>query len=424
MRSMRGYPTASSYRDAKLGVIGLPSMRPHAHRSPWALLGIAAGMQFGVSLIDQGILTLTGFIKQDLGLSAFATGLIVASFALGRIGGAYGAGVAADRLGEQRTLLVGGLATSAIVLVAATAPLPLLVPLLVLAGVAGASSTPAGGRLVMLAFPRRRRGLALGIRQTGIPLAGLAAAVALPWIAHYASWRWALAAAAGMTALTALPLLSLRAEPPPPRPTRSLPHVGRNRNLLLLTVWGCLIVTGQYALVAFLALDLNQSAGLSLAEASIFVAVANVAGVLGRVGWGFVSDRRPGGDRKAYLLMINAVGLIGALALFVVPRSAPLAVTGAIVAFGGLALIGYQGLWVTMIAEVAGPQQVGAATGFAITFVAGAIAASPPLYGLVADQTGSYRAIWIVLAGILAVALVPAALVKEGTAGAPADSVI
>jgi MFS family permease len=385
---------------------------------------MAVTMQFGVSLIDQGILTLTGFIKLDLGLSAFAAGLVVASFALGRIGGAYLAGVAADRLGEQRTLLVGGVATAAIVLVAAAAPLPVLVPLLVLAGATGASSTPAGGRLVLLAFPRHRRGFALGIRQTGIPVAGLLAALALPWIAHYANWRWALAVAASVTALTAIPLLSLRAQAPPPRPTHRLPHVGRNRDLLLLTAWGCLIVTGQYALVAFLALDLNQSAGLSLAEGSSLLAVANVAGVIGRVAWGLVSDRRPGGSRKVYLLTINAVALIGALLLFLVPRSAPIPVTGAIVVLGGLSLIGYQGLWVTMVAEVAGPERVGAATGFAITFVSGAIAASPPLYGLVADLTGSYRAIWLALAGVLAVALVPAALVRERADWSRTDPVI
>jgi MFS transporter, ACS family, hexuronate transporter len=382
-------------------------------RSPWTILGLAVGMQFGVSLIDQGVLTLTGFIKLDLGLSAFAAGLVVASFALGRIAGAYAAGLAADRLGEQRTLLIGGSATAVIVLIAAATPLPVFVPLLVLAGAAGASATPAGGRLVLLAFPKNRRGFALGIRQTGIPAAGLVAAAALPWIAHASSWRWALAVAACVTALTAIPLLGLRAQAPPPRPARRLPHVGRNRNLLMLTAWGCLIVTGQYALVAFLALDLNQNAGLTLAEGSILVAVANVAGIVGRVFWGLVSDRHAGGSRKVYLLTINAVGLAGALLLFAVPRSAPIALLGAIVALAGLGLIGYQGLWITMIAEVAGPERVGAATGFAITFISCAIAASPPLYGLVADLAGSYRAIWLVLAGVLAIALVPAALVRE-----------
>jgi ACS family hexuronate transporter-like MFS transporter len=182
---------------------------------------------------------------------------------------------------------------------------------------------------------------------------------------------------------------------------------------VLLTIWGCLIVTGQYALVAFLALDLNQGAGLTLAEGSILVVVANAAGIVGRIVWGLVSDRHAGGNRKRFLLAINIVGLVGALLLFAVPRTAPLALIGVIVAVAGLALIGYQGLWITMIAEVAGPERVGAATGFAITFVAGAIAASPPLYGLVADIAGTYRAIWAVLAAVLVVAFVPALLVHE-----------
>jgi|tagenome__1003787_1003787.scaffolds.fasta_scaffold20953057_2 MFS family permease len=382
-------------------------------RSPWTILGLAVGVQFGVSLVDQGVLTLTGFIKLDFGLSAFTAGLVVASFALGRIIGAYAAGVSADRLGEQRTLLVGGLGTAAVVLAASVMPLPLFVPLMVMAGAAGASATPAGGRLVLLAFPRNRHGVALGIRQTGIPVGGLVAAATLPWIAHVASWRWSLAFAACVTALTALPLLTLRAAAPPPPEPGPQQHVGRNRNLLLLTCWGCLIVTGQYALVAFLALDMNQGAGLTLAEGSIFVAVANVAGIAGRVLWGLVSDHHGGGNRKIYLLTINLVGLIGALLLFVVPATAPTLVIGAIVALAGLALIGYQGLWITMIAEVAGPARVGAATGFAITFVACAIALSPPLYGLVADLAGTYRAIWAVLAGVLVVALLPAMLVRE-----------
>ena len=167
----------------------MPAMQATAaERSPWTILGLAVGVQFGVSLVDQGVLTLTGFIKLDFGLSAFSAGLVVASFALGRIIGAYAAGVAADRLGEQRTLLVGGLATAGTVLMASLMPLPVFVPLMVMAGAAGASATPAGGRLVLLAFPRNRHGVALGIRQTGIPVGGLVAAATLPWIAHVASW--------------------------------------------------------------------------------------------------------------------------------------------------------------------------------------------------------------------------------------------
>jgi MFS family permease len=189
-----------------------------------------------------------------------------------------------------------------------------------------------------------------------------------------------------------------------------------NRTIRLLTVWGCLLVTGQYAIVAFLALDIDRGSKLTLAQASLLVAVANVGGIVGRVAWGAASDRLLGRGRKPLLVAVNLGGLAGALLLAIVPPSSSVAVLVAVAALAGLTLIGYQGLWVTMVAEAAGPEQVGAATGFAITFVGVAIALSPPLYGLVADLAGTYRAIWLVLSGVLVLALVPALMIEERSA--------
>src|SRR5207245_3833042 len=115
---------------------------------PWRVLTLALIAQLGVSVIDQGIPTLTGFLKADLRLSAATAGLAVSAFSFGKIFGSYAAGVAADRLGERKVLVGGGLATAALVALAVTGPLPVVFALLVLAGAAGASSTPAGGALV------------------------------------------------------------------------------------------------------------------------------------------------------------------------------------------------------------------------------------------------------------------------------------
>lgn len=381
------------------------------------MLGVALAAQVGTSVIDQGIPTLTGFLKSDLGLSAGTAGLAVSAFAFGKIFGSYAAGVAADRLGERRVLLLGGLTTAGLVALSVAMPIGLLFALLVLAGMAGAASTPAGGRLVLLAFPRDRRGLALGIRQTGIPLGGLVAAALLPWVAHRTSWRWSLVVAACVTVTMVLPLALARIErdrdagkEATPEPLRG---PARDRNIRLLTLWACLVVSGQYAVLAFLALDLHHGARLTLATASLLVALANATGIAGRVAWGAVSDRALSRGRKPLLLALTAVGLVGSLLLFATPRSAPIAVLALVAAVAGLGLIGYQGLWVTMIAEAAGPARVGAATGFAITFVTMSIALSPPLYGAVADLAGTYRAIWGALSCVLAVAFVPAALVRE-----------
>ncbi len=370
--------------------------------------------QVGVSVVEQGIPTLTGFIKADLRLSAAAAGGLVAAFTVGRVLGSYAAGLAADRLGERRVLVVGGAATGVVVGIAVSLPLGLLVGALVLAGMTSAASTPAGGRLVLLAFPRNRRGLALGVRQTGVPIGGLVAAALLPVLAHLYGWRWSLAVAGSITAVSVIPLLlsrNERFEAVPARTEQWSPL--RDRTVLLLALWGCLLVSGQYALVAFFALDLHRSVGLALATASLLLAVSQAFGIVGRVAWGGLSDRLLRRGRKPLLVALTVVAFLAALLLFALPRSLPVGVWVAVAALAGFALIGFQGLWVTMIAEAAGPGRAGAATGFGITFVAAGIAASPPLYGLVADLTGSYRSIWAALAVVLAAALVPAAFVHE-----------
>ena len=81
-------------------------------RAAWRLLGAALISQIGISVVEQGIPVLTGFIKTDLGVSAAAAGLTVSAFTVGRALGSYAAGVAADQVGERRVLIGGGLATA------------------------------------------------------------------------------------------------------------------------------------------------------------------------------------------------------------------------------------------------------------------------------------------------------------------------
>jgi MFS family permease len=387
-----------------------------AQRGSWHILGLAVVAQVGYSTLEQGIPTLTGFVKVDLGVSAFVAGLAVSALMFGKIFGSYAAGVVADQMGERRVLVYGAFATTALIALAVISPLPLLFGLLVVAGVASAAAGPAGGRLVLFAFPPNRRGLALGIRQTGIPVGGLIAAALLPWIAHDHGWRWSLAVAGGIVAVAALPLAILgRGETSEGitrrRSTAASP--ARNRNLRLLTIWGCLLVTGQFAVVSFLALDLHRGAHLSLASASLLVAVAQGTGILGRVLWGAVSDRALRHGRKPLLLALTGASFVSAVVLFATPRSAPIAVLVAVAGLAGLALVGYQGLWYTMVAEAAGTERVGASTGFAVTFVFASVTITPPLYGLIADIAGTYRAIWVALAVVLAVAFIPALLYDD-----------
>jgi predicted MFS family arabinose efflux permease len=369
-------------------------------------------------VLDQGLPTLTGFVKADLDLSASAAGLLVTAFALGKCCSSYGAGAAADRFGERRVLILGGVATGAAVALAAAGPVAAVFVFLAVAGLAASVATPGGGRLVMLAFPPHRRGLALGIRQTAVPVGGLIGAALLPFVAHATSWRWSLCAAGAATVLGVAPLAVLhrrrRDLEVDSEPTSS--HGSAlNRNIVLLTVWGGVFVTGQFALLAFLALDLRQRTGLALTTGSLLVAVAQGGGICGRIGWGVLSDRLLTYGRKPLLLVLTGFAFATALLLFALPADAPSGVLVAVVVLAGAGLIGFQGLWVTLIVESARPSRIGAATGIATMGVLFAAAAGTPLYGLVADVSGSYRVIWLTLAGALLCSIVPAMMVREVT---------
>jgi len=181
----------------------------------------------------------------------------------------------------------------------------------------------------------------------------------------------------------------------------------------LITLWGSLVVVGQYSLLAFLALDVHEATGRSLASASLLVVVAQAAGIAGRLLWGWLSDRGDRPRRKPMLLVLTGTGLLAALALVAVPRTAPFGALMAVAALAGASVVGFQGLWITMLAELAPAGRVGATTGFAITFTVTAVTLTPPVLGLVADLAGTYRAIWVVLSGLLALAFIPAVLVHE-----------
>jgi MFS family permease len=123
-------------------------------------------------------------LRAEYGLSLGEVGLLLSAGWVGSLLTLLPWGIAADRLGERAVLTVG-LGVSALCLAAAAYAddFAVLLVLLALAGAAGASVNSASGRAVMLWFGVSERGLALGIRQTAIPIGGLLAALALPPLA-------------------------------------------------------------------------------------------------------------------------------------------------------------------------------------------------------------------------------------------------
>ena len=148
------------------------------------MLAAGTAAQAGYSALLIGVSAIAPAIRDDYGLSLEQLGLLLAAVSLGQLVALLPWGLATDRFGERPVLVSGlGLASVALAGCAAVDSFSALFPLVVAAGALGASVNSASGRAVVDWFGPHERGLALGIRQTAIPIGGAFAALALPPLA-------------------------------------------------------------------------------------------------------------------------------------------------------------------------------------------------------------------------------------------------
>lgn len=375
----------------------------------WRMLGLALGAQIAVSIVMQGVPTLAPFLQADLNLTRAEVGLFNSAIMGGSLVAMFAAGWVVDIKGE-RSALVGGNLIVGVCCLAMLATSSFHAALLVLfaAGIGGAFPTPAGSKAVMGWFSREHRGMAMGVRQTGIPLGGAIAAATLPAIALASDWRMAVVAG-GITCLVTAAMCAIGYRNPPAAPAIALPVHHRLPRLadyctpavLLLGASGALLTLGQFTLVTYLALYLKETQGIAIAVSASLLFAAQLAGAAGRIGWGVASDRLFGKRRKPALIWANSLAAAGALSLGWLPEGTPLAVIAALVLVYAFCTLGWHGTWIALVVEIAGPERQGRTVGIAMSIMYPGIIVLPPLIGLFVDRTHSWSIAWTACAAIL-----------------------
>ncbi len=362
-------------------------MESEAPRYRWLVLAAGTAAQTSYSAVTIGLPVLAPALRDAYGLSLVRVGVVLDSVWIGAMLTLLPWGLLADRIGERRVLTVGLAGCAAALVGAAEArSFGSLIVLLGLAGAAGASVNSASGRAVMQWFGAQERGLALGVRQTAIPVGGFVAAVVLPALVL----KHALIFLAGLClagAVLGLALLRERAVPDDPE-TGDISSALRDVRLWRLCAGSCFYLVAQLAVLGFVVLFLHDERGLSDGEAAAVLAGVQVLAAALRIGVGRWSDIR--GSRLTPLLLVglgSSLGLGLATALLEARLSLLIA---AFVLAGGFAMA-WNGLSFTAAAEIAGARQSGAALGFQQTALAAGGAALPPAFAGVVAAT-SWRA--------------------------------
>lgn len=410
-----GYPGDVESRPPRTPPVA-PEPPPHR----WRVLAVATVQQAGLTFVRFGLPALAPFMRADLQLSLAQTGVVLGAFDLGALLAFYATGVATERWGERRVMASGAFLTGLMAAAAALAPSAgLLALLLAAAGVGFPSSQVAGSQAVMGSFPSWERGVAMGVRQAGLPVGGLLAAGLLPWIASGWGWRTALVVAGLGCALAGLGASAgLRedgtgrgaaARGAPGSLLRVTGQFFKSPPLLLTTLTACLLAAGQFGLAGYLPLYFVDAFAWSPQDAARLLLFVHLGGIAGRMAWGWVSDRWFGADRPRPMALAAccAAATVAVLALLARLTSVPAPVAAAVALVAGFTLLGWNGLYVTLISELAwGAGAVVVGLSMTVLYVFTMLA--PPAFGWAVERTGSYTAAW---AGVVALQLAAAATV-------------
>jgi predicted MFS family arabinose efflux permease len=316
-------------------------------------------------------------------------------------------------------LVAGALVTGVLASVTALAPsfAWLLLGLLV-AGLGFPSGHTAGNKLVIRRFAPHARGMAIGIRMSGLPAGGALSALIIPFLAGIGGWRLALVAIGLLCAVFGALCAALPRDGettalvrPPAAPVRAL---ASDRGYVRMTLMGAMLVVGQFTLQGFLAVYLVDAHGWSAPSASRLLALVHLGGVIGRLTWGAASDRLAAARRKPVLALVMTGGLLLLLGLGVLPGGAGVGMAAAVAFAGGLFMAGWNGLFMNLLTEHVGADRAATAIGASLTVMYVATMASYPVFGSVVQAAHSYTAAWLLVAACQGIALFLLTRVREG----------
>ena len=378
------------------------SVRSAAGR-PTSVLVMATALLAATAAFQTVPGVLGPLVEADLGINQAALGLLSAALIGGMAIGLLPGGVLSDRFSE-RTIMTIGVAGGGVAMFVASfsTSFPVLTALFFIASLGAAFAATGGPKTIIHWFAPNRRGTALGIRQTGVPLGGVVASLLLPGIALAGGWRLATRCVAIAAIVVALIFWALYRDPEGKSfVERAIdqPSIYRSRRFLAATGCALTLQAAQACTLTYLAVDLHQTLGLSPTAAALFLAIALIGAVAGRVGWGAVGDLI--GNRRALTSVSALAAVCCGLMSLVDSRSSPVAVALVCLVLG-FAAMSWNAVYINLVTTMAPRRSIGSSlgTGLSVVLLGFSVA---PVFGRVADVAHSFRPAWLGLAFLVSV---------------------
>ena len=373
-------------------------------RQPGVVLFAASAAQAAVAFVSFGLPAIGPQLSQSFNLSLAELGAVLTAGLFGAGLSLIAAGMAVDRFGTRRPMLMGSLLATVGLATAATAGSATVLFVALVAFGVGSSVVPiAGTGALFRVYPAASRGWALGVRQMSVPLGGMIAALAMPGLEHAGGIGLTLGIAAAAVAVSCLAFSLVIHDPPAPRATRvrqPLRSIVRTPGMPRLLAVAAFYIVVLQAVLSF-TVPASRAAGLTAFAASVAYFAVNVSAMVSRIVWGRVADRGGGTRRGRTLVEVGIVAAIGALLFTLALHLGAVVAVPAVILFGFGAL-GWNGLVYVSAGERAAPELAARSVAVAATVVFLLSAISTPLLGALAEAAG-WDVFWLVT-GVLAAA--------------------
>jgi sugar phosphate permease len=381
-----------------------------------------------------GLGPLAPFIMTSLDITKAQIGLMSSAATIGYGVTLMPAGLVADRLGVRWTLSIGQMLAGVFMISMIFADTFIMGMVVMFgAGIGLGFIAPSVVRGIVTWFPLKERATAMGFNNISVNLGGMLTAATLPMIATIYGWRWGFVAigviaivsgllpaffyrerTSGAGAPAAAPTAGAETAAAPIKKESSL-MVFKSREIWLIICGGAALYVIEFAVLTFFVVYLKGHLLIPVVAAGFLLGSIDFGGVFGKPLAGLISDRIFHGTRKGPFIALSVIASVLAGVFALMPVGTPQWLILVCCVVFGFAAVGWGGIYFTMVGECAGKKNVAVVSGTCSLVVMCVTAVGLPIFGYLADKTGTWMWSWAYLVILGLVGTTALCFIREET---------